>query len=194
MSIDATLLRVHKVCRKRYTFSRQNAKMKLVKKKRIKKKSNCSFCAQVLMAIKLTHMESIVLHQLARWQYNFHRSQWVCVCAELHIAIADSESTILTFFRIATADPVLSVDLVNFTAPPDTNSKEHNAFTFFCAMQRKWHMRCAHHIDHLECAAWLLPLHSPFFCFFPLSIYLVSFRLWASWAIVHLSTCIGDHY
>lgn len=94
-------------------------------------KKRAVFCAQVLMAIKLTHMESIVRHQLVRCNKNVHHS----------LSTLWPTMTILTFLIELLTIPFLLFNLANFAMPPDTTASQSTKATkcilllyFFIAM------------------------------------------------------------
>lgn len=132
------------------------------------------------MAIKLTHMESIVLHQLVEMQYNFHHSASLSFCVYLYSVSAHCNRRwrFWPFFNWRCC--FYCVDLLNLAPWHRTIIlKTISTFTFFflsleMRCQRKWHMCCAHHIDHLEFASAIIH------CFFFLYMLETSWQLWTS--------------
>lgn len=121
----------------------------------------------MLMAIKLTHMESIVLHQLARCNIIF-----ITLAALWHVAM-----TILTFL----ADYCIRFDLVNFFSSllfillyRGTGHTTIHYLPSLCDAEKVTYALCTAHI--------LTILNVPLLCCFFFLI-LSSFDDWTSWQL-----------
>lgn len=174
-------------CRKRHHF--QDKKREIGKKEQ-----KMQFLCLSVDGYQInTHGKVLYWCQLVRCNKIFitvslcaHSSQYILLFLSRHIAIVDDD---FDLFWIATDDAVPTVDLVNLapwhrTIIPKTIS----TFTFFWLMEtercwRKWHMCCAHHIDHLEFTSVIIHF---FFSFLWKHLGNRTHSLCASWIAIRL--------